>query len=118
MSVVASPLSYVFFVTGKKKIHLVWHIALLVKTLTVFLAPASLTQVLCDYAMSFRRSKWSIFLSHRFAKNDLSLPDLRIAQGRSCNKKTLFMSAALPLLCLQRPMQIDRRKSSLSLIRS
>lgn len=70
MNFVTSPLSYVFFVTGKQKIDLIWQIALFVTTITVFLAPVSLTQVLWNYTMSYSALYVIyLFLSHRFAAN-------------------------------------------------
>jgi O-antigen/teichoic acid export membrane protein len=70
MNFVASPLSYVFFVAGKQKIDFVWQIALFVTTITVFLTPVSLTQVLWNYTMSYSALYVVyLFLSHRFAAN-------------------------------------------------
>lgn len=70
MNFVASPLSYVFFVAGKQKIELVWQVALFITTITVFLAPVSLTQVLWNYTMSYS-ALYVVYLllSHKFAKN-------------------------------------------------
>jgi O-antigen/teichoic acid export membrane protein len=72
---VASPLSYVFFVAGKQKVEFVWQIALFITTITVFLAPLSLTQVLWNYTISYS-SLYVIYLylSHKYAVNAQSLP--------------------------------------------
>jgi O-antigen/teichoic acid export membrane protein len=70
MNFVASPLSYVFFVAGKQKIDLVWQVALFITTISVFLAPVSLTQVLWNYTMSYSALYVVyLFLSHKFAQN-------------------------------------------------
>jgi O-antigen/teichoic acid export membrane protein len=72
---VASPLSYVFFVAGKQKVEFVWQIALFITTITVFLAPLSLTQVLWNYTISYSLLYVVyLYLSHRFAVNAQSLP--------------------------------------------
>ncbi|XYJ08987.1 oligosaccharide flippase family protein [Telluria sp. B2] len=67
---VASPLSYVFFVAGKQKIEFVWQIALFITTISVFLAPLSLTQVLWNYTISYSLLYVVyLYMSHRFAQN-------------------------------------------------
>jgi O-antigen/teichoic acid export membrane protein len=72
---VASPLSYVFFVAGKQKVEFVWQIALFITTITVFLSPLSLTQVLWNYTISYSLLYVVyLYLSHRFAVNAPSLP--------------------------------------------
>jgi O-antigen/teichoic acid export membrane protein len=72
---VASPLSYVFFVAGKQKVEFMWQIALFITTITVFLAPLSLTQVLWNYTISYSLLYVIyLYLSHRFAVNAQSLP--------------------------------------------
>lgn len=53
LNFIASPLSYVFFVAGKQKIELVWQVALLLMTATVFLLPASLHQSVLWYAIGY-----------------------------------------------------------------
>lgn len=77
LNFVASPLSYVFFVAGKQKIELVWQIALFVTTITIFVAPFPLKQVLLHYTiaysilyviylnLSYRYSRSSTFVSER-----------------------------------------------------
>jgi hypothetical protein len=70
MNFVASPLSYVFFVAGKQKVELMWQVALFTTTITVFLAPMPLTQVLWNYTMSYSALYVVyLFLSHKFARN-------------------------------------------------
>jgi len=73
LNFVASPLSYVFFVAGKQKIEFVWQIVLFITTITVFLMPLSLTQILWNYTIS-RSLLYVIYLylSHRFARNSVS----------------------------------------------
>lgn len=69
LNFVASPLSYVFFVAGKQKIEFVWQIVLFITTITVFLMPLPLTQILWNYTIS--RSVLYVvylYLSHRFAQ--------------------------------------------------
>ena len=70
---VASPLSYVFFVAGKQKVEFAWQIALFITTITVFLTPFSLTEILWHYTIS-RSILYVIYLylSHRFAQNAMS----------------------------------------------
>lgn len=53
LNFIASPLSYVFFVTGKQKFDLVWQVALFVMTLCAFLAPGSLHQNVLWYAIGY-----------------------------------------------------------------
>lgn len=69
-SFVASPLSYVFFVAGKQKVELIWQITLFVTTITIFLCPLPLKQVLLNYTIGYS-SLYIIylFLSYRFAQN-------------------------------------------------
>lgn len=70
VSFVVSPLSYVFFVAGKQKVELVWQIALFITTLTVFLAPVTLTEVLLNYAISYSALYVVyFFLAFKFARN-------------------------------------------------
>jgi O-antigen/teichoic acid export membrane protein len=67
---VASPLSYVFFVVGKQKVEFLWQIALFITTITLFLAPLTLKQVLWNYTI-FYSLLYVIYLclSYRFAQN-------------------------------------------------
>jgi O-antigen/teichoic acid export membrane protein len=44
LNFIASPLSYVFYISGKQKIDLVWQVALFVMTVSVYLAPGTLQQ--------------------------------------------------------------------------
>jgi O-antigen/teichoic acid export membrane protein len=53
LNFIASPLSYVFFVTGKQKVDLLWQITLFVMTLCAFLAPGSLRQNVLWYAIGY-----------------------------------------------------------------
>ena len=53
LNFVASPLSYVFFVTGKQKQDLVWQVALACMTLSVFLMPGTLHESLARYATGY-----------------------------------------------------------------
>jgi O-antigen/teichoic acid export membrane protein len=67
---VASPLSYVFFVAGRQKVEFVWQIALFITTITLFLAPLSLTRILWNYTISYSLLYVVyLYLSYRFAKN-------------------------------------------------
>ena len=73
LNFVASPLSYVFFVAGKQKVEFVWQIVLFITTITVFLMPLSLTQILWNYTLS-RSFLYVIYLylSHRFSQNSVA----------------------------------------------
>jgi len=53
LNFIASPLSYVFFVAGKKKNDLVWQVALFSMTVCVFLAPGTLRQSVLWYAIGY-----------------------------------------------------------------
>jgi O-antigen/teichoic acid export membrane protein len=53
LNFIASPLSYVFFVTGKQKVDLLWQITLFIMTLCAFLAPGSLRQNVLWYAIGY-----------------------------------------------------------------
>ncbi len=44
LNFIASPLSYVFFISGKQKIDLIWQVALFLMTATAFSAPGTLQQ--------------------------------------------------------------------------
>lgn len=44
LNFIASPLSYVFFITGKQKVDLVWQVALFLMTVSVFLSPGGLRE--------------------------------------------------------------------------
>ena len=70
LNFVASPLSYVFFVAGKQKIELLWQIALFITTITIFVAPLPLKQVLLHYTVSYS-ILYIVYLhlSYRFSKN-------------------------------------------------
>ena len=70
LNFVASPLSYVFFVAGKQKIELVWQIALFITTITIFVAPLPLKQVLLHYMIAYS-ILYLIYLhlSYRYARN-------------------------------------------------
>ena len=69
---VANPLSYVFFVAGKQKIELVWQVVLFITTISVFLAPISLKQVLFNYTVAYSALYLIyLFLSYKFSKNSL-----------------------------------------------
>lgn len=70
LNFVASPLSYVFFVAGKQKIELVWQIALFVTTITIFVAPIPLKQVLLHYTVCYSILYIVyLLLSYQFSKN-------------------------------------------------
>ena len=76
---VASPLSYVFFVAGKQKVEFVWQIALFIITITVFLAPFSLTQILWAYTVSYSiLYVIYLYLSHKFARNSVPVSAIRL----------------------------------------
>jgi O-antigen/teichoic acid export membrane protein len=67
---VASPLSYVFFVSGKQKVEFLWQIVLFITTITLFLAPLTLKQVLWNYTICYSLLYMIyLFLSYRFAQN-------------------------------------------------
>ena len=53
LNFIASPLSYVFFVTGRQKIDLVWQVALFVMTASAFLAPGTLEQSVQRYTIGY-----------------------------------------------------------------
>ena len=70
LNFVASPLSYVFFVAGKQKIELRWQIALFITTITLFLMPLPLKQVLWYYTISYSfLYVIYLLLSYRYAVN-------------------------------------------------
>ena len=70
LNFVASPLSYVFYVTGKQKMELLWQVALFVMTISVFVAPLSLQECLLGYAAG-RSALYMVYLamSYRCAQN-------------------------------------------------
>lgn len=70
LNFVASPLSYVFFVAGKQKVELVWQIALFVTTISIFIAPLPLKEVLLHYTIAYS-ILYLIYLhlSYRYARN-------------------------------------------------
>jgi O-antigen/teichoic acid export membrane protein len=53
LNFVASPLSYVFFVTGKHKVDLWWQLTLCAVTITAFLMPGTLHQNLLWFAIGY-----------------------------------------------------------------
>jgi O-antigen/teichoic acid export membrane protein len=53
LNFIASPLSYVFFVTGKQKMDLLWQVALAIMTVSVFVAPGTLVQSVQWYAIGY-----------------------------------------------------------------
>jgi O-antigen/teichoic acid export membrane protein len=53
LNFIASPLSYVFFVTGKQKLDLVWQVGLFAMTIGSFLSPGSLQQNVLWYAVGY-----------------------------------------------------------------
>jgi O-antigen/teichoic acid export membrane protein len=53
LNFIASPLSYVFAVTGKQKLDLKWQVALFVMTVSVFSAPGTLHQNVQWYAIGY-----------------------------------------------------------------
>jgi O-antigen/teichoic acid export membrane protein len=85
LNFVASPLSYVFFVAGKQKIELVWQVALFITTITVFLVPLSLKQVLLNYTVAYS-ALYIVYLSlsYKFSKNSPPVPD-RLENSQSIN---------------------------------
>ena len=70
LNFVASPLSYVFFVAGKQKVELIWQIALFITTITIFVAPFPLKQVLLHYTIAYSALYLVyLYLSYQFSKN-------------------------------------------------
>jgi O-antigen/teichoic acid export membrane protein len=53
LNFIASPLSYVFFVTGKQQVDLIWQVALFFTTLGAFLIPGSLHENVLWYAIGY-----------------------------------------------------------------
>jgi O-antigen/teichoic acid export membrane protein len=53
LNFIASPLSYVFFVSGKQKMDLYWQVALFAMTLLAFGAPGTLTDSVGRYATGY-----------------------------------------------------------------
>lgn len=69
MRFVASPLSYVFYIAGKQKIDLIWQIALLAMTLTVFLLPEDFEASIKAYAAGYALLYISyLILSYHYSK--------------------------------------------------
>ncbi len=67
---VVSPLSYVFFVAGKQKVELLWQVALFITTISVFLMPFTLRQMLINYTIGYSLLYLVyLFLSYKFARN-------------------------------------------------
>ena len=72
LNFVISPLSYVFLVAGKQKVELMWQVALFITTITVFLAPLSLREVLRNYTIAYSiLYVIYLLLSYKFSKNSL-----------------------------------------------
>ncbi|WP_229412941.1 lipopolysaccharide biosynthesis protein [Massilia sp. WG5] len=85
LNFVASPLSYVFFVAGKQKTELMWQVALFITTISVFLAPLSLKQVLVNYTLAYSILYLVyLYLSYRFSKN-APLGPARLGNSQSIN---------------------------------
>ena len=85
LNFVASPLSYVFFVAGKQKIELVWQVALFITTISVFLVPISLKQVLFNYTVAYSvLYVVYLLLSYKFSKNSTQVAS-SIANSQSIN---------------------------------
>lgn len=75
LNFVASPLSYVFFVAGKQKIELVWQIALFITTISIFVAPLPLKQVLLHYTIGYSILYLIyLYMSYRFSQNAAPVP--------------------------------------------
>ncbi|MGZ5200137.1 MAG: lipopolysaccharide biosynthesis protein [Telluria sp.] len=53
LNFIASPLSYVFYISGKQKVDLVWQVALFVMTVTAFSAPGTLQQNVLWYTVGY-----------------------------------------------------------------
>jgi O-antigen/teichoic acid export membrane protein len=53
LNFIASPLSYVFFVTGRQKVDLMWQVALFLMTLCAFLAPGTLRENVLWYTIGY-----------------------------------------------------------------
>lgn len=53
LNFIASPLSYVFFVSGRQKIDLIWQVALFAMTLSTFAAPGTLRQNVLWYTIGY-----------------------------------------------------------------
>jgi O-antigen/teichoic acid export membrane protein len=53
LNFIASPLSYVFFISGKQKIDLIWQVALFVVTLTAYSVPGTLHQNVLWYTVGY-----------------------------------------------------------------
>lgn len=53
LNFIASPLSYVFFVSGRQKIDLVWQVALFAMTVSAFAAPGTLHQNVLWYTIGY-----------------------------------------------------------------
>jgi O-antigen/teichoic acid export membrane protein len=53
LNFIASPLSYVFFISGKQKVDLVWQVALFVMTLAAYCSPGTLHQNVLWYTVGY-----------------------------------------------------------------
>jgi len=70
LAFVASPLSYVFFVAGKQKIELVWQVALFITTISIFIMPLPLKELLLHYTIGYSLLYLIyLYLSYRYARN-------------------------------------------------
>jgi len=68
MRFVASPLSYVFYITGKQQVDLVWQCALLAMTLSTFLLPSNFEASVIYYSVGYSLLYLIyIILSYRFS---------------------------------------------------
>jgi hypothetical protein len=69
LNFVASPLSYVLYISGAQKADLLWQCALFVMTATAFLLPLTLEQSLWAYALGYF-SLYIVYLmlSYRFSQ--------------------------------------------------
>jgi O-antigen/teichoic acid export membrane protein len=83
LSFVASPLSYVFFITGKQKMELVWQVALFTITVAAFSVPLPLQQRVLAYATG-RSLLYLVYLAMSWhCAHHLSLyPTSRLESGR------------------------------------
>lgn len=74
LNFVASPLSYVFFVAGKQKAELIWQVALFITTITIFIAPLPLKQILLHYTLAYSALYLIyLYLSYQYSKNASAL---------------------------------------------
>jgi O-antigen/teichoic acid export membrane protein len=85
LTFVASPLSYVFFITGKQKMELGWQVALFAMTVAAFSAPLPLRQSVLAYAIG-RSLLYLVYLamSWHCAHHASLYPTSRLESGRGC----------------------------------